>query len=278
MNIIVKSAVAGALGLAASSAFAISLPSSGSSDLVLIVAEYNSSGTDVANYALDTNIKVGSELTGPFVAGTQLNTTLTALGATIAASSTLTGFLNANSGDTTEWTLEGAQYTIPSSTTASTSNVRTAGLGEAVFTSQLGTNNLAFVTNKGLSPLVAVLNGVNNDLTDGGLSALQTSTETTAATLSLGDPEKNSFFTSSDLSVPGTSPITLFGFTGNGGTGNVQSYILGSVTFSSTGNLVITGNSTGGGTTAVPVPPAVWLFGSGVLGLVGVSRRRKLAV
>jgi hypothetical protein len=278
MNIIVKSAVAGALGLAASSAFAISLPSSGSSDLVLIVAEYNSSGTDVANYALDTNIKVGSELTGPFVAGTQLNTTLTALGATIAASSTLTGFLNANSGDTTEWTLEGAQYTIPSGTGASSSNVRTAGLGEAVFTSQLGTNNLAFVTNKGLSPLVAVLNGVNNDLTDGGLSALQTSTETTAATLSLGDPSKNGFFTSNDYSAPGTSPITLFGFTGNGGTGNTQSYILGSVTFSSTGNLVITGNSTGGGTTAVPVPPAVWLFGSGVLGLVGVSRRRKLAV
>jgi hypothetical protein len=27
--------------------------------------------------------------------------------------------------------------------------------------------------------------------------------------------------------------------------------------------------------TAVPVPAAVWLFGSGILGLVGVARRRK---
>ena len=28
---------------------------------------------------------------------------------------------------------------------------------------------------------------------------------------------------------------------------------------------------------AVPVPPAVWLFGSGLLGLVGIARRRKAA-
>lgn len=26
---------------------------------------------------------------------------------------------------------------------------------------------------------------------------------------------------------------------------------------------------------SVPVPPAVWLFGSGLLGLIGISRRRK---
>jgi len=42
----------------------------------------------------------------------------------------------------------------------------------------------------------------------------------------------------------------------------------------------LTGGSvtaTGGSVTAVPVPAAVWLFGSGLLGLVGVARRKKAA-
>jgi hypothetical protein len=33
----------------------------------------------------------------------------------------------------------------------------------------------------------------------------------------------------------------------------------------------------GGSLNAVPVPAAIWLFGSGLLGLVGISRRKKMA-
>jgi hypothetical protein len=32
-----------------------------------------------------------------------------------------------------------------------------------------------------------------------------------------------------------------------------------------------------GAVSAVPVPAAVWLFASGLLGLVGIARRRKTA-
>ncbi len=70
------------------------------------------------------------------------------------------------------------------------------------------------------------------------------------------------------------STLTLFGFTGNNGTGNIQSYVLGNVSMADNGTVTFTGN---GGPPPVPLPAAVWLFGSGVLGLVGVSRRRKLA-
>jgi hypothetical protein len=67
---------------------------------------------------------------------------------------------------------------------------------------------------------------------------------------------------------------TLYGLTGNSGTGQVQSYVLGT-------NLMMTANGTlqVGGTTPppIPLPAAVWLFGSGLLGLVGVGRRRAAA-
>jgi hypothetical protein len=65
----------------------------------------------------------------------------------------------------------------------------------------------------------------------------------------------------------------LFGFTGNATSGTLNSYILGSATLAADGTLAINA-----GTAPVPLPAAVWLFGSGLMGLVGVSRRRKAAV
>ncbi len=72
----------------------------------------------------------------------------------------------------------------------------------------------------------------------------------------------------------GSTAFNLYAFTGNGNTGQIQSYIQGTATLDTSGNLVITGN---GGGAPVPLPAAVWLLGSGLMGLVGVSRRRKIA-
>jgi hypothetical protein len=44
-----------------------------------------------------------------------------------------------------------------------------------------------------------------------------------------------------------------------------------------TTGIIGTGDFTFSAATVVPVPPAVWLFSSGLLGLIGIGRRRKVA-
>jgi len=67
--------------------------------------------------------------------------------------------------------------------------------------------------------------------------------------------------------VPGQF-VQVFGMTGNSSPGPAQTYILADVTMTTTGNLMA----------QTPLPAAVWLFGSGLLGLIGVGRRRAASV
>jgi len=72
---------------------------------------------------------------------------------------------------------------------------------------------------------------------------------------------------------------TLYGVTGKGtASGSGFAYSLGSATFGAVAGvgadvLTFTGNSAG----AVPLPGALWLLGSGLFGLAGISRRRLAA-
>jgi hypothetical protein len=72
-----------------------------------------------------------------------------------------------------------------------------------------------------------------------------------------------------DAVNPGTTPV------------DVGLSLIGDVWYNSDFTAPLTPQPTLGGVTvtvsAVPVPPAVWLFGSGLLGLVGVARRRRAA-
>jgi hypothetical protein len=56
-------------------------------------------------------------------------------------------------------------------------------------------------------------------------------------------------------------------------TGKVRDYLVGSFSMNATGDL----SFVSAGSTSVPLPAAAWLFGSGLLGLAGVGRRKVAA-
>lgn len=169
--------------------------------------------------------------------------------------------------------------------TSTNGNSKVAGKALAVFDSLNGTQFNNELQGETLANLEFYENGITASVATGGLSALLTATETTAASYTQ-DPSgsgsaylKYNMLKVNDVAPLDGSALELFGFTGNGGTGALQSYILGTATVASDGTVTLAGNAGSTTTTPppVPLPAAVWLFGSGLLGLVGVSRRRKNA-
>lgn len=71
------------------------------------------------------------------------------------------------------------------------------------------------------------------------------------------------------LAPPGTNLAIGLGPLGNWQLGDFSELASGDVSYIS-GSVIVAGAG------AVPVPAAVWLFGSGFLGLIGVARRRKV--
>jgi hypothetical protein len=277
MNLLVKSAVGTALALGAVGAHALGVPSTGTSDLILVI---QSQTTPSNVYMLDTGISTASAMAGTLVANASLDTSLAGINQTLAATPALQAFLAANplSGDA--WTIEGGSY-AGGSASAPVSNLNTKAAGKAfgVFTSTAVPGNVAGLQ---LTPFQGFLSGLQGDATapiDGlgltGLTGTESTTGISYSQAALGTPawSKYGLFgtAADDRSSTIGSPITLYGLTGNGTTGTVQSYILGTAELLANGDLVFTGN----GSTPVPLPAAVWLFGSGLMGLVGVSRRRK---
>ena len=273
MNTLVKSAVAGALVLGATSAFAMGQPTTGSSDLILFVDALTSTGSSAGVYALDTGISLNQLLPGPYVAGAANDTSQPLISKVIGPSATLAGFLSSHSSNTIEWTLEGGQFSGTGSG-AFNSNTVAPGAALAVFTSPALTGAFPTPSSASTGNLQSFLNGLQGDLSAAGaISGLNTATETgTASESSAQAQAKYGFLNGADLASTGSTSIKLFGFTGNGiAGGTLQSYLLGNASLGTDGTLSINPPS------AVPLPAAVWLFGSGLMGLVGVSRRRKAA-
>ena len=273
MNILVKSAVAGALALSATGAFALGVPSTNSSDLILVVENLTTSAT----YALDTGVSINSIFpTASITKGTALGTSIPGLSKTISASPALQSFLSANPAAGDGWTVEAGQYNGGGVNTSTNANSNAVGAAKMLFTSNLGTANNGVVGGFVLNNLTTFENGINNDITTGGaLSARASgSTETSGPGLyGLNASQKYGLIGAPDTSTLGSTAQQLFGFTGSAVAGALTSYILGTATLDTSGNLTFAANTV----SAVPLPAAVWLFGSGLMGLVGVSRRRKAA-
>jgi hypothetical protein len=80
---------------------------------------------------------------------------------------------------------------------------------------------------------------------------------------------EGSGFNEAGVSI-GTTAYDVYGLTSTGSAGgSALAYLLGSASFNSD-ILTFTGQTA----SAVPLPAAAWLFGSGLLGLLGVGRRR----
>jgi hypothetical protein len=279
---IVKTAIAGALAMGATGAYALGIPANNSSDLVLVI---QNTATPANVYVLDTGISLNSIMpTGSLAAAgsnTVLSTAIAGLNTSIAASPTLQAFLAANPAASDGWTIEGAQYSGVSATASATNaNTKVVGASKAVFTSASTPSNIGNAT---LANLQSLGNGVQSDLTAPtdalGLTPLLTAKEASSgASYSTSAATKYALFGVSDLATLGGTAVALYGYTGNVATGQaaagIQSYVLGSVSLDANGLLTVTGNTAA----PVPLPAAVWLFGSGLMGLVGISRRRKVVV
>jgi hypothetical protein len=285
MNTIVKIGVASALAFGYASAHAaISQPATGSSDLILFAEIINSTtGNVVASYARDTGISIDSvfpnaslQASGTVVpAGGFTNINLS--GINVAADANMTAFLAQDTGSNVlEWSVQAGQFVNGDQ---STTSIKVTGNGKFLTTSQQAESVIAGKNVTNLSKWAGIdgtVSALNTNITSGS-SVLAGS----AAAGGIWDPTAGNanvggwFGGNGPLTYPGLltdqkgASQDFYGVTGNGGsaTTKIQVYSLGKLTLNADGSLTSAVSS-------IPIPAALWLFGSGLLGLAGVGRRK----
>jgi hypothetical protein len=267
MNTILKVSAAGALALGAVAAHAsIAVPSTGSSDAILFAEVLNAAGSAVASYAGDTGVSVSALVAG--LSGTQ-----TVLG----SDANLAKLFAADAaGDTIQWAVLGGQYTG----NATTSNFGAVGSVKFITTSTGDSTAKIALDNTGniikWAGLSADVNTINS--LSGGASSIEGAAPATAGQWDYQNPQTASGWYSNGPvtanALGGTQ--ALFYVTGGGSAGAKVQY---SNPATETATLTASGLILAGGTPPppVPLPAAVWLFGSGLLGLTGIARRKSKA-
>lgn len=274
MNTSIKAGVAVAMALGGVAAHAsIASTQSGSSDAILFAEVVNAAGTAaVASYAGDTGVSVNSILAGLSSSGT------TVLGSDANLSKL---FAADAAGDSVVFAVLGGQY--PSTVTSPTAkNFDKPGVAQFLSTTNTNdTSALGQLTPIGLSNLAATLNATISGLNSnsGGANSIEGTTPATSGIWDVNDTAGIAYWGGGavpNAATLGTTANLYYVTAGAGGTTTtpVSTTLEGTASLSASG-LTLTGNSTsGGGSTTTPLPAAVWLLGSGLLGLTGVARRK----
>jgi hypothetical protein len=253
--------VAGALALGAVGAHAsIAAPSSGTSDAVLFAEVLGASGSAVASYAGDTGQTISQLLS--------LSSTPNTVLSSDANLTKLFAADNTAAGDKIVWGLIGGQYPTTS----------TVAAGNTQLITTTSTNTAPKLTDSKLSGMVTAYNAGLTSLNSNLLTAssIEGTNPATAGVWDVATASSGLAFWGTALGneVTGTT-ANLYYLTGGGSAlANISAALEGTASLSA-GGLTLTGNGTP--PPPVPLPPAVWLFGSGLLGLAGVARRKAKA-
>lgn len=272
----VAAAVTALTGVGAAQAASID-PSTGDGSLMFFLTDTktNQTYTDVLGAAFNVNSYFSSTqaTTTPHSAGVVNTITGDAsFQINLSADANLTSFLTAAGTDPLSWGIIAGAYTGAFGTP-----LRPTGVARYVMTSTSATSVLATPETQIVN---AMANGIHLDIgtLNTNLGAASSTTNGVFGTTSSSNGTALNYYGAGIIMSPlnvGQS-TTLYGVTGNGaGSGAGFAYGLGTATFGAVtgvGNDVLTFSGNAGA--AVPLPAAVWLLGSGLLGLAGVSRRR----
>lgn len=267
MNTLLKVGAASALTLAGVAAHAsIANPSTGASDAVLFANVVNAAGTQViASYAGDTGVSVAT-----IAAGLAAGSSKTYLGSDANLAKL---FAADGTGDQVVWGVLGGAYPGSFSGSPGAENLVSTSSANSVFNlKQTNTGALANILGS-LSGDIATVNS-----NSGGTSSVEGPVPATAGVWDYTSPQGASggYGSFSNGNATGFT-ANLYDLTGSGtGNGKLATYTVeGTASLSSSGlTLVGPSGGGGGGGSPVPLPAAVWLLGSGLLGLTGVARRK----
>ena len=257
---------------------AITAPGTGSSQLLFFVTDPVSSltytevltqtvgsGSNVFNSSI-ANANQGAAVEGVSAATV---TTSTSFSYNAAANSDLQAFISAHSADGLQYGIMGGAYSssTPVGRRANGASLVVTSSPDSTPYTNNGQSKIAGteVAGSGLESDISSLNQGTFDAHNGTSSGV---IGTAASTGALID------WYGTGVNVVGAigSSLELFGISGNGKpSGFALGYDLGKLSFD--GNtLTFTANT--GSAPPVPLPAAAWLFGSGLLGLLGIGRRR----